>query len=105
MFHENLFPFKTDLATNPPDLDLFLQRVLPLPLPSVPSSSDSSTPSTSYSVPTVPSPARVLSSTRVRRPPSYLQDYHCSSFTTQPSSSTHHPLSQVLSYHRLSSHT
>ncbi|KAL6320321.1 hypothetical protein AAG906_007018 [Vitis piasezkii] len=45
-----------------------------------------------------PSP---IDSTHIRHPP-YLQDYHCYS-TIVESSSTSHPLSQVLSYHKLSS--
>ena len=95
VFHKNFFPFKIDPATSPSSLDMFSQQVLNLPIPSVPS--------TSSSVPTVSTPSHIPSSTRIHHSPSYLQDYHSSSFTVQPPLTTHHPLSQVLSYHRLSS--
>ena len=47
------------------------------------------------------SPSLQVDSTHIRHPP-YLQDYHCYS-TIVESSSTSHLLSQVLSYHKLSS--
>ena len=47
-------------------------------------------------------PSLQVDPTHIRHSPSYLQDYHCYS-TIVESSSTSHLLSQVLSYHKLSS--
>ena len=43
-------------------------------------------------------------STHARKPPSYSRDYHCNSILSSHSP-THHPLSQVLYYDRLSCKT
>ena len=50
---------------------------------------------------TLVSPSLQVDSTHIRHPP-YLQEYHCYSPIVE-SSSTSHLLSQVLSYHKLSS--
>ena len=90
VFHESKFLFHN---TPLPSVthDIFSGCILPtLVSSSSPKISISST-----------SPSLQVDSTHIRHPP-YLQDYHCYS-TIVESSSTSHLLSQVLSYHKLSS--
>ena len=100
MFHETLFPFKSHTISIPDaTLDIFSQRALSLPITSLPSEHSFSF---SPSAPAMSEPPQPHVSTRVCQPPKYLQDYHCSFFSGHTSTSTNHPLSSVLSYHRLS---
>ncbi|RVW75830.1 Retrovirus-related Pol polyprotein from transposon RE1 [Vitis vinifera] len=94
VFHESEFPFHNTPSPSITHDILFSDRVPPaLVSSSSPKISISST-----------SPSQLTDSTssrtRIHYPPYYLQDYHCYS-TIVESSSTSHPLSQVLSYHNL----
>ena len=90
IFHESAFPlssFPSPTSTT----NIFSDRVLPIS--SLPSPTSTSTPSSldTSTVSTCPH--------QVRRPPTYLQEYHCS-FSS--SSFTSHLFSHVLSYQKLS---
>lgn len=85
-FHESTFPLSS-YHFPMSYTDIFSDRVLPVfSLPSPPTS-------------TSPNSTISTHSHRVRRPRTYLQDYHCS-FSS--SSSTSHLLSHVLSHQKLS---
>lgn len=83
VFHETKFPFR-DVLSQPQEEG----PVLPLPLPDFPSSQpylgtpststvpSNPTPENSSPTPSSPAPSRPV---RERRPPAYLQDFHCSS--------------------------
>lgn len=99
-FHETKFPFHNQPTTTNP-ADIFSQNTLPLPMyTDLPYTSTSS-------APTVPESSQsfILINSRPKRhmhPPRYLSDYHFDTLHTQSPSSTHHPLSNVLSYSKLS---
>ena len=107
IFHESIFPFKHD-QLSVSHLDFFFDRVLPdlfsddipIPesLPSHPSNLVSHETSSNESLTICPTTSD--RPTRVRKPPSYLCDYHWN-FVSSTHSSTHHPLFQVLCYNRL----
>lgn len=115
MFHESIFPF----ASSPPGStlhDFFTSNVLLTSLP--PSLESLHSTSSCYSPlpdlpfsPTTSTSSPSLSTSRpqcIIEPPTYLSDYHC--YSTQPycslipspSTSTSHPISSFLSYHKLS---
>ena len=102
VFHKQVFPFHS-LDPSTIIVDPFPDLVLPQPGHDVPSP-----PSVSVSFPpalvSVPSELALRNSTKVTRPPSYLQNYHCHLLTQV--SLTHtlssYPLEHFVSYSTLS---
>ena len=126
VFHETIYPFKLSNSLIP---DFFAHTVLPLHVPYALDHSDSELQHSPAFIPPVPNDRDLASSPigndsvlsgaggvsrNIGRPkrqtkvPSYLSEYHCALLTTHPSLSPQnhtspHPISSVLSYHRLSS--
>lgn len=114
VFHETKFPFQ-DVLPQPQEEG----PVLPLPLPNFPSSQpylgtpststvpSNPTPENSSPTPSSPAPSRPV---RERRPPAYLQDFHCSSVhgssphsISSSKTGMTYPLHHLLSTDKLSS--
>jgi len=91
VFYEDLFPFKTKPAENE-ESSVFFPHIYVDRNDSHPSQP---LPVQETSASNVPAEKQ---NSRVSRPPAYLKDYHCNSVT----SSTDHPISEVLSYSSLS---
>lgn len=103
-FHEHIYPFK------PLDSDLTPTQALPTILPPI-FDDDIPVPATVQAQePPVNNQNQVIAprtSQRIRKPPSYLQDYHCTLLSsdsvpiTSSSTGITYPLSKVLSYDHL----
>ena len=91
LFHENIFPFADSSFSNPSKSFCSCPDKPDADVPSVPASSDDSSKSSSnVSLPLVVTP------TRTRRTPIYLQDYYCNFISL-------YPLSRYLTYNKFSS--
>ncbi|RVW48337.1 Retrovirus-related Pol polyprotein from transposon RE1 [Vitis vinifera] len=113
IFQESVFPFKLSQNNNSVASDFFSEKVLPIVPVSTPSPSfDNSTshPNSPDSSSNDTSPHTTSHTTtrsfRVSQPPKYLSDYHCYLVSSTPhfdiSNSTPYPLSDVISYNKLS---
>ncbi|XP_073017747.1 uncharacterized protein [Primulina eburnea] len=92
-FHENVFPFQCEFSPSV-DSNFFSDSVLPTQAPF--SSHPLNDPAASSNNDVVACPHRVPNK------PAWLTDYQCYAIASSPPTSTTHPLSYVLSNHKLS---